>query len=520
MPVGRSFAATASRETTSGVAAARGTALLTPSPMPPTPAAIFRAAALALGATLVSTSALPGQTVRTGTVAQRYAELCANCHGDKLQGAQAPSMLDDVWTVGGDDASIEKSIRTGFPDKGMPAWGNAIPEKEIRAMVIYIREQRALFQRGQLQFNKPADSVTAKSQLHDYQVNTWVGGLKEPYSLAFLTPTLAIVTEKRGHAFLIEKEKLAPRPLIGLPLVDTGGQAGLYDVVPHPDYAKNGWVYFSFSDPQKNSAGNPVSLTRVIRGKIKDGALIEQETIFQAPVEKYVKAGGVHFGGRLAFDAQGFLYLTIGERGGKMVAQDLSLPVGKIHRLHDDGRVPADNPFAKDPKAMASIWTYGHRNPQGFAIEPGSGRVYNSEHGPRGGDELNLVEKGHNYGWPVITYGMEYDGSTMTELTAKEGMDQPLVYWTPSLAVCGINFYTGDKFPQWKNQLFLASLAAQELRRIELKDGKVVAQEVIFKDLGRIRHVITGPDGLLYVLLPERIARLTPGDAKVAARAP
>jgi glucose/arabinose dehydrogenase/cytochrome c5 len=462
---------------------------------------------VALTATLGTAHA---QAARTGTVAQRYKELCSNCHGDKLQGAQAGSLLDDVWVNGGDDASIEKSIRTGFPDKGMPAWGNAIPDKEIRAMVIYIREQRDLFRRGQVQFTKPADSVTAKSQLHDYQLNTWVGGLKEPYSLAFLGAGLAIVTEKRGHAFLIEKEKLAARPLLGLPVVDTAGQAGLYDVVPHPDYAKNGWIYLAFSDPRRNAAGEAVSLTRIIRGRIKDGALIDQENIYQAKLEHYVKAGGVHFGGRIAFDRQGYLYFTIGERGGKMVAQDLSLPVGKIHRLHDDGRVPADNPFVKDPKALPSIWSYGHRNPQGLAFNAATGELYNSEHGPRGGDELNLVGPGRNYGWPVITYGMEYDGTAMTDITHKEGMEQPMTYWTPSLAVCGINLYTGDRFPKWKDQLFLASLAAQELRRIEIKGGKVVAQETLFKDLGRIRHVIGGPDGALYVLLPERIARLTP----------
>ncbi|MEI6464190.1 MAG: PQQ-dependent sugar dehydrogenase, partial [Verrucomicrobiota bacterium] len=163
-----------------------------------------------------------------------------------------------------------------------------------------------------------------------------------------------------------------------------------------------------------------------------------------------------------------------------------------------------------NPKALPTIWSYGHRNPQGLAYETATGRLYNAEHGPRGGDELNLVEPGKNYGWPVITYGMEYDGTAMTDITHKEGMEQPLTYWTPSLAVCGINFYSGDLFPQWKGNLFLASLAAQELRRITIKEGKVVGQETLFKDLGRIRQVITGPDGAVYVLLPERIARLKP----------
>jgi glucose/arabinose dehydrogenase len=474
-----------------------------------------------LCATLLFPATIFAQQVRTGTVAQRYAELCSNCHGDKLQGAQAPSMLDDIWTVGGDDASIERSIRAGFPDKGMPAWGAAIPDKEIRAMVIYIREQRALFQRGQVQFTKPADSVTAKSQLHDYHVTTWIGGLKEPYSLAFLSPGLAIMTEKRGHAYLIEKEKLAARPLIGLPLVDTAGQAGLFDVVPHPEFAKNGWVYFAFSDPQKNSAGDPVSLTRIVRGKInvKEGAVTDLETIYQPDLAHYIKAGGVHFGGRLVFDGKGYLYFSIGERGQGPHAQELSRPNGKIHRIHDDGRVPADNPFVATTGACRTIWSYGHRNPQGLALQPVTGELYDLEHGPRGGDEVNLVRKGLNYGWPVITYGMNYNGTAMTDITAKEGMEQPINYWVPSIAPCGANFYTGDLFPKWKNQLFVATLAAQELHRLELAGNKLVSQEIIFKDLGRIRHVIGGPDGALYVLLPERIARLAPPAAagKVAA---
>ncbi len=461
-------------------------------------------------AALATTTAATAQQVRTGTVAERYVLLCANCHGKNLEGGQAPTMLDDVWTNGGDDESLTKSIRTGFPDKGMPAWGAAIPDKEIRAMVIYIRELRAKAIREQTAFVKPADSMTAKSQLHDYKLDTWVDNLREPWSLAFLSPTQAIMTEKRGFLYLIEKGKLADRPIAGLPLADLGGQAGLYDVVPHPDYAKNNWLYLAYSDPQTNPDGTKVSLTRIIRGKLKDGVLTDQQTIYQGKPAHYIKAGGVHFGGRIVFDGKGYLFFTIGERGQGPHAQDIARPNGKVHRLHDDGRVPADNPFVNDPQAVPSIWSYGHRNPQGLALHPVTGELYDAEHGPRGGDELNLVRKGLNYGWPVITYGMNYDGTAMTDITAKSGMEQPVTYWVPSIAPCGANFYAGDLFPKWKNQLFVASLAAEELRRLELKDGKLFAQEVIFKSLGRIRHVIAGPDGAIYVLLPKRIARLTP----------
>lgn len=460
----------------------------------------------------LAASTASAQAVRTGTVAERYITLCANCHGKNLEGGQAPTMLDEVWTNGGDDESLSKSIRTGFPDKGMPAWGAAIPDKEIRAMVIYIRELRAKALREQTAFIKPADSMTAKTQLHDYKLDTWVDNLREPWSLAFLSPTSAIMTEKLGFLYLIEKGKLADRPIAGLPTIDISGQGGLFDVVPHPDYAKNNWLYLAYSDPQTNPDGTKVSLTRIIRGKLKNNALIEQQTIYQAKLEHYIKAGGPHFGGRIAFDHQGFLYFTIGERGQAPHAQDLARPTGKVHRLHDDGRVPADNPFVNDPKAVPSIWSYGHRNPQGLAYNATTNELYDVEHGPRGGDEVNFVRKGLNYGWPVITYGMDYPGVTFpgSEGTAKAGMEQPVTYWTPSIAPCGASFYSGDLFPRWKNNLFVASLAAEELRRLELKDGKLVTQEIIFKSIGRIRHVITGPDGALYVLLPKRIARLAP----------
>ncbi len=470
-----------------------------------------RAALAALAAALLPAFAFAqtNKQPRPNHVAATYAQHCASCHGDKMQGAQAPSMLDDIWINGGDDESLARSIRNGFPDKGMPAWGASLPEKEIRAMVIYMREQRAAFARGQIEFPKPADNVAAKSVLHDFQLSTWVDGVNEPWSLAFLPDGRALVTEKKGKLFVVENGKLAKEPVGGLPAIDTGGQAGLFDVVPHPRYAENGWLYFAFSDLQKDSADKNISMTRIIRGKLAGGQLVQQETIFQAPLDLYRPAGGVHFGGRIAFDRAGYLFFSIGERGQGPQAQELGRPNGKIHRLHDDGRLPADNPFVNDAKAMKSIWSYGHRNPQGLVIHPVTGQIFDVEHGPRGGDELNLVQKGKNYGWPVISYGMNYDGSTMTELTAKEGMEQPVTYWVPSLAVCGLTVYSGSQFPKWQGHLFLATLAAQELRRLEVQDGKVVYQEILFKNLGRIRHVIGGPDGALYVLLPNRIARLS-----------
>ncbi len=455
-------------------------------------------------------ASLPAQIQRPGKIDATYAQLCAACHGANMQGGSAPSMLDDAWASGGDDESLARSISRGNPEKGMPAWATALTEKEIRAMVILIRERRAKAKATELP--RPAESLTVKSQLHDYQLNTWVTGLDDPWSLAFLPDGRALVTEKRGRLTVIEAGKLAAEPVQGVPEVDSRSQAGLFDVVPHPDYAKNGWIYLAYSEPRTNADGKAVSLTRILRGKLRDNKLVEQQAIFEAPLAVYPSSGGVHFGGRIAFDRAGYLYFAIGERGRMENAQSLAVPMGKVHRLFDDGRVPPDNPFVKDPKAGHTIWSYGHRNPQGLAFHPGTGELYDVEHGPRGGDEINLVRPGRNYGWPVISYGMNYDGSPVAEATAKPGMEQPVHFWTPSIAPCGMNFYTGELFPKWKNHLFVASLAVEELHRLEVEGNKVVAEEIIFKGLGRIRHVITGPDGALYVLLPKRIARLTPAE--------
>ncbi len=465
----------------------------------------------AVFAALAPAWSLQAQRQRAGAIAETYGQLCASCHGASLQGGQSQSLLDDEWLVAGDDDSIARSIREGFSDRGMPAFGETLPDKDIRAMVIYIREQRQRHQAGLLAFNQPADSITARTRLHDFQLETWVDGVNEPWSLAFLPGGRALVTEKSGQLLLVENGRLADRAIKGVPKVDAAGQAGLFDVVLHPEYARNGWIYIAYSEPRSDS-GAQGTLTRVIRGRMRDGAWVDEENIYQAASEFYTRSGGVHHGGRIAFDRAGMLYFTIGERGTGANAQNLRVPMGKVHRLHADGRVPDDNPFIDEPGAQKTIWSYGHRNPQGLAFHPVTGQLFDLEHGPRGGDELNRVEKGRNYGWPVITYGMNYDGSAMTDLTAKEGMEQPVVYWVPSLAVCGMNFYTGDLFPKWKNHLFITSLAAEELRRLEVRGGEVIEQEVIFKNLGRIRHVITGPDGALYVLLPKRIVRLAPAE--------
>jgi glucose/arabinose dehydrogenase len=290
---------------------------------------------------------------------------------------------------------------------------------------------------------------------------------------------------------------------------------GLMDVALHPDFAKNGWIYLSYSDPGVTKGA---SMTAIVRGRVHGSKWVDQETLYKAPPELYWD-DNTHFGSRFLFDREGHLFYSIGDRGHQDDAQDLSLPNGKIHRIHDDGRIPKDNPFVGRPGALPSIWSYGNRNPQGLAWHPVTGELWSSEHGPRGGDELNRIEPGRNYGWPVITYGMNYDGTPITDKTEQDGMEQPVMQWTPSIAVCAIVFYTGDRFPGWKTDLFVTALGGQALRRLVIEGKRVVHEEVLFKGLGRVRDVVNGPDGTLYVVLndPGRIVRMVPAPSPSGA---
>jgi glucose/arabinose dehydrogenase len=328
--------------------------------------------------------------------------------------------------------------------------------------------------------------------------------------MAFLPDGRWLVTELKGNLRVVEKGQLLPAAVEGTPRVLAVGQGGLMEVALHPDYAKNGWVYLAYSDPAPDGARD-VGLTAVVRGRIKDHRWVEEQTVFRAPYELY-RPGGVHFGCRLVFDNSGHLFFSIGERGHKEDAQNITRPNGKIHRVFDDGRIPPDNPFVGNSNAIPSIWSYGNRNPQGLDLHPVTGELWETEHGPRGGDELNCIQPGRNYGWPVITYGIDYNGTPISGFTEKEGMEQPIIHWTPSIAVCGIDFYEGDRFPKWKNNLFVTALAQQELRRVVIDGHRVTDQEVLFKNIGRLRDVANGPDGFLYVILnkPDKIVRLEP----------
>jgi aldose sugar dehydrogenase len=466
---------------------------------------VFLALAVLTGASLVAMQ----QALGPGHDAEQlYAGSCASCHGPTLRGAQGVSLVDDEWKHGGDDASIAKSIREGQPAMGMPPFGGALSAQDIRALVIYIREEGAKFKRQQSTFAKPTGTVAARSELHAFRLENVTTAVRAPWGLAFLPNGRILVTEKQGRLRVVDRGTVS-EPVRGVPAVYSEGQAGLLDVALHPDYAKNGWIYLSYSDPGANGS----AMTAVVRGHLRDGALVDQQQIFKADPALY-RRGGVHFGSRFVFDGAGHVFFSIGERGQKDDAQDVTRPNGKIHRVWDDGRVPDDNPFAGKAGAVRSIWSYGNRNPQGLVRHPVTGDLWEAEHGPRGGDEVNIIRPGRNYGWPVITYGMNYDGTPMTDRTAQDGMEQPVIHWTPSIAVSSIDFYMGDAFPRWKGNLLVGSLAAQELRRLEIDGTSVAKQELLFKDVGRIRDIVVGPDGFVYLAMhgPDRIARLVPAD--------
>ena len=363
-----------------------------------------------------------------------------------------------------------------------------------------------------------AQSDVQRSALHDYRVVTVVEGLEHPWSMAFLPGGDMLVTERPGRLRIVRNGRLLPDPVPGLPPIRAGGQGGLLDVMPHPDFASNRLLYFSFSKP---SADTMQGATAVFRARFENDRLTAVEEIFEAQVWS---RGRGHHGSRLAFDGNGYLFISLGDRQvpstGDLTAhpaQDLSNHFGTIVRLHEDGRVPADNPFVDRAGALPEIWSYGHRNVQGLAIHPETGDVWATEHGPQGGDELNLIEPGNNYGWPVIGYGVNYrTGLAIHEGTMREGMQSPVHFWVPSIATSNILIYTGDAFPGWKGSMFVGGMAGEQLARLTFDGRRVINEETLVQRMGRIRDVRQGPDGFIYLAIDDRgdgrspIVRLEP----------
>ena len=329
----------------------------------------------------------------------------------------------------------------------------------------------------------------------------YVLGLENPWGMTFLPSGEMLVTEKAGSVRVIKNGALEPEALVGVPEIYLHGQGGLLDIEIHPQFSENNWIYLSFASSSTSSSKSGVGgkqsggNTEIIRARLSGRVLSEITTIYKATPNTTATQ---HFGSRIAFDGEGFLYFTIGDRAERdRNPQSLDLDGGKIYRVFDDGAIPEDNPFPTSKKP--AVFSYGHRNPQGLAIQPGSGLIWSHEHGPRGGDELNIIEKGKNYGWPVISYGINYIGTKFAEGTQREGMEQPVTYWVPSIAPCGMSFVKGNRYPGWEGDLLIGSLKFGYLLRVKLEGQRVISQERVVDGIGRVRNVEQGPEGYIYV---------------------
>jgi glucose/arabinose dehydrogenase len=328
----------------------------------------------------------------------------------------------------------------------------------------------------------------------NYTTELIVPDLNIPWGLVFLNDASMLITEKSGEIIHFKDGKKTT--IDGVPEVYVRGQGGLLDIEIHPDYENNGWIYITYSSSEGNDEGGNTAL---MRAKLSGNSLVEKQGLYKAsPNTKR----GQHFGSRIEFDNEGYLYFSIGERGDRDVnPQDITRDCGKIYRLNDNGSVPIDNPFVGIENAKTAIFSYGHRNPQGMAKNPYTGAIWVNEHGPRGGDEINIIKKGENYGWPVISYGINYSGTSFTDINEKEGMEQPLFYWVPSIAPSGMAFVTSDIYPDWKGNILVGSLKFEYLERLVLENNKVVKREKLLEGLGRVRNVKQGPDGYIYVAI-------------------
>lgn len=357
-----------------------------------------------------------------------------------------------------------------------------------------------------------------RSAYHDYRIVTVAEGLVHPWSMAFLPNGDMLITERPGRLRIVSNGELLPSPIEGTPEVHAQGQGGLLDVVLHPDFSSNRLVYLSYSKPYADADG---ATTAIGRGRLEGNRLVDFEELFVAN-----SRGGGHYGSRIVFDSEGYMFFSVGDRQAPPrgdleahPAQDPSNHHGTINRLHDDGRIPEDNPFVDQEGFEPSIWSYGHRNPQGLTRHPVTGELWETEHGPQGGDELNLIQAGKNYGWPVVGFGVNYgSGARIHEATMGEGMESPLHVWVPSIALSGLMVYTGDRFPAWKGNIFAGGLGGEQIARLTMDGHTVLNEETLLQRIGRVRDIRQGPDGFIYVAIDHRrgdetaIVRLEPAN--------
>ncbi|PWL38902.1 hypothetical protein DKG77_11755 [Flagellimonas aquimarina] len=436
-------------------------------------------------------------------VALTYRNQCGGCHGQDLG-----SFVEREWTYGNSLEDIIESITDGYAGNGMPAYESALSAQQIEDLTNYILTEIDGKTKAMLEEENPDLSGLISSDDLTFRLETITDEIPGiPWGIEQLPNGEILVTERGGELFLVRNDKQLIA-ITGVPEVASQGQGGLLDVLIHPNFESNAFVYLSYSRVNPNNSSERT--TAVVRARLEGNNLVDAENIFTAL--PYLNSD-YHYGSRLVFDSNGYLYVSVGDRGNRdAYPQELDNAHGKIHRIHDDGQIPTDNPFYNTSGAVNSIFTYGTRNPQGMTLHPETGALWEGEHGPQGGDEINILEAGNNNGWPVISYGINYDGTTFTDLTALDGMEQPVYYWTPSIAPCGMTFVSGDFYGNWKNDLFVSSLKFEYLHRLKMNGNEVVGHETLLDGIGRVRDAQMGVDGYLYILAegPGRLIRLVP----------
>jgi len=440
-----------------------------------------------------------------------YNENCGKCHGMDGEGGGAGTLtlLTREKFDQKHDRPYFDAIKNGVPDKGMEAYGATMTDEQIWGLVVHIRELQGRALRAE--FGSPkAENGIFKSQRHNFKVETVVArgeGLSIPWCIDWLPDGRMLVTNRPGSVVVVKDGKIVAT-VTGVPESLHLGQGGMMEVAVHPQYRQNGWVYLAFTDPAKNGNGG---MTKVVRGKLKftgnEAAWTENQVIYEAAQEYYSRAG-VHFGCKIVFDGKGHIFFSVGERGTNMRAQDTATPYGKVMRLGEDGTIPADNPIPGNP-----MWSYGHRNQQGLTFDL-EGNLWDTEHGPRGGDEVNLVQKGANYGWPVVAFSINYSDAPFRTPwpTPEQKITLPIFRWLPSIGASGMDTSRGKAFPQWNGDILAGGLVGQNLDRIRVKGGKLIEREELLHGMGRVRDIAVAPDGTIYLALnsPDIIVRLVP----------
>jgi aldose sugar dehydrogenase len=442
-------------------------------------------------------------TSSANNIAGKYKDLCSGCHGQNV------SDFENIkWKYGITNKEINYSIAEGYPNFGMPSFKKSLTNLEVDSLTKMMME--ALENKVNVKvpkipmqpfYTSPSTNVTV-------QIDTIATGFDSPWGFAQIASEQFLITDRAGTLYKVDNKR-NKTAIKNTPKVVAEGQGGLLDIELDPNYATNGWVYISYSK-LKIENGTKLYTTAIVRGKIVTDNFEQQEEIFEASPATTTRH---HYGSKLVFDNDGYLYFSVGERGKHFeFPQKTDNDNGKIHRINADGSIPNDNPFVNTPNAKKSIYSYGHRNPQGLTINRVTNQIWDNEHGPKGGDEINLIKKSANYGWPVVSFGINYDNSILTNIHEKSGMENPEHFWVPSIAPSGLCFVTGNKYPKWKGDMLTGSLKFNYIARSIMKKNKIVGEEKLLADIGRVRNVEMGTDGYIYVGIerPGMVVRLLP----------